>query len=134
MHIPLYIVWNDRMLIDISILDEQHRGMLATINTLYYFICQGWGLQALKPTLDIIQRYGGFHAKTEEGLLTRAEYPEIQRHVLTYKRFLTDTNAAVHDAINEREPEILLRVLKQWWTNHLEIEHRQFADYFRRLA
>ena len=54
---PLYIVWKDEFNLDIPILDEQHHAIVATINSLYFFIQEGWGLAALTPTLKIIKTY-----------------------------------------------------------------------------
>lgn len=52
---PLYIVWNQKQSINVPILDEQHHAIVAAINSLYFFINQGWGLSALTPTLKIIK-------------------------------------------------------------------------------
>ena len=34
----LYIVWNEKNNIGVPIIDEQHRGIVIAINSLYYFI------------------------------------------------------------------------------------------------
>ena len=61
----LYIVWNDINKLGIPIIDEQHRGIVATINSFHYFIQEGHGLEALKPTLNILEQYTCIHFKTE---------------------------------------------------------------------
>ena len=54
MNSPLYIVWNKKQTISVPILDDQHHAIVAAINSLYFFINQGWGLSALSPTLKVI--------------------------------------------------------------------------------
>lgn len=78
----LYIVWKPHDDIGVPIIDEQNRAIVATINSLYYFIQEGWGLSALAPTLNIIKSYSSFHFKTEEGILAKAGYPELHKHIM----------------------------------------------------
>lgn len=100
------------------ILDEQHHGITATINSLYYFIQKGYGLEALKPTLKILNEYLMFHLKTEEMIL------EDQGLVLDdkEKRRLSDETKKfqriAQEAIMHREPDLLLTFLKNWWCHH----------------
>ncbi len=65
----LYIVWTDRNKVDIPILDEQHRGIVSTINSLHYFIRQGRRLDALDSTLVVLRQYTAIHFRTEEALM-----------------------------------------------------------------
>ena len=82
MNRPLYIVWNKTQMVHVPIIDEQHHAMVAAINSLYFFINQGWGLSALHPTLKIIKASVGFHLKTEEGMLEKlgANYKVLLKH------------------------------------------------------
>ena len=79
---PLYLGWRDEFSQDGGfIIDEQHHGVLASINSLHYFLQQGHGLEALLPTAKIVLQYLQFHAKTEEGILRDAEYKDIEQFV-----------------------------------------------------
>jgi len=71
MNSPLNIVWNKKQTISVPILDDQHHAIVAAINSLYFFINQGWGLSALSPTLKVIKSNVVFHLKTEEGILEK---------------------------------------------------------------
>jgi hemerythrin len=97
----LYIVWRDESNVEIPIIDEQHRGLVAAINSLYFFIQEGWGVEALKPTLSIIKSYSGFHSKTEEGILAKVEYPELQEHVESQKKFEREVDVVAQEAITK---------------------------------
>lgn len=123
----LYIVWKSHDDIGVLIIDEQHRAIVATINSLYYFIQEGWGLTALAPTLNIIKSYSSFHFKTEEGILTKAGYKELHKHIMAQKQFTKDVDAAAHEAIAYKDPFILLKFLKDWWLSYLKKEHLEYA-------
>jgi len=111
MNTVLYIVWNEKQSISIPILDEQHHAVVATINTLYFFINQGWGLSALLPTLKMVKSSVGFHLKTEEGILE--------------KLGASETLLA---------PMILLKFLKSWWITHHEVEHMAYEVILRSIT
>ena len=130
---PLYIVWKEEYSVGIPILDEQHRAIIATLNSLYFFIQEGWGLSALQPTLKIIKVYSSFHAKTEEGLLSKFNYPHLNKHIDCQKRFEKHVDEATHQAILNRDPQILLKFLRDWWIGHLTVEHKQYANYMSQL-
>lgn len=123
---PLYIVWshedND---IGINILDEQRRGIVASINSLHYFIQQGLGLDALQPTLQIVGAYIGFHLKTEEMFLEESDYPEMDKYKESCKETLKEFADISKKATMYREPELLLRFLRDWLVKHIKDEHNK---------
>ena len=74
----LYIVWNDKYHVGVPIIDEQHRGIVSAINTLFEFIRQGHGQEALKPTFLVLEQYTRLHFITEQRLLQEIEYPNLE--------------------------------------------------------
>ncbi len=73
----LYIVWTEKNKVGIPIIDEQHRGIISTINSLHYFIQTGQGEQIIRPTLIMLEQYVDIHFKTEEALMWEADRFEI---------------------------------------------------------
>lgn len=127
---PLYIVWNQNQSINIPILDEQHHAIVAAINSLYFFINQGWGLSALTPTLKIIKTNIGFHLKTEEGILEKlgANHKVLNVHGNIFNTFSLNADASIKEAIAEQDPMILLKFLRDWWINHHNIDHAKYKE------
>ncbi len=124
----LYIVWQDAFIQDESIVDEQHHALLATINSLHYFLQQGLGLDVLMPTVKILVSYLMFHSKTEEGILRAANYPELDHYILESETALKNLKIACREAISHKDPQHLLAFLRQWWTSHIEM-HSKLAAY-----
>ncbi len=129
----LYIVWQSEDDLGVAIIDEQHRAIVATINSLYYFIQEGWGISALAPTLSIIKSYSAFHFKTEEGILSKVGYQDIQKHIAAQKKFSREVDAVAREAIDYRDPSLLLKFLRDWWVNHLHTEHMEYAASLGKL-
>lgn len=128
---PLYIVWNKSQCIKVPIIDDQHHAIVSTINALFFFINQGWGLSALNPTLKVIKTNIGFHLKTEEGILEKlgASNETMQKHYKLNGTFTLNADKALHNALTEQEPMILLKFLRDWWLQH----HKEHAEYHQYL-
>jgi hemerythrin len=117
----LYIVWQDSFIQDEPIIDEQHRGVLASINSLHYFLQQGQGLEVLMPTVKICLSYMMFHSKTEEGILRAADYPELESYIKSNERLVDDFKKVCREALSNKEPELVLKFLKRWWIDHMAL-------------
>ncbi|WP_438970191.1 bacteriohemerythrin [Methylophaga sp.] len=124
----IYIHWQDDDVQGEMILDEQHRAIIATINSFYYFLSQGYGVQELKPTLELILKYMLFHLKTEEGILMTTEYPHIKNYAEIEKKTVDGLKKTIQTAIKYEEPEEVLLFLKHWWKDHLR-EHESITPY-----
>lgn len=128
----LFIKWNNNDLIDYPIIDEQHRGLIATINSLYYFIQRGWDLKSLKPTILMLEHYVMFHLKTEESILReKGLSDELMKTISEYsEKFLGDLHKVVTDAIDHEEPSELSKYLAKWWNGHKLEFHEKLHEHF----
>lgn len=135
---PLYIVWQDKFLQHEPIIDEQHRGAVAIINSLHYFIQQGFTLQQLKPTVHILKSYLNFHFMTEQGILEALECPLMKLYKADAAKTIKDFDTCYLQGISESDPTTLLICLRNWWQQHLELHekitpflHEWKGDYCR---
>ncbi|MEQ1529043.1 MAG: hemerythrin domain-containing protein [Methylococcales bacterium] len=124
----LFIVWQDDDAVGVPIIDEQHRGIIATINSLHYFIQEGHGLEGLKPTMDILKQYMKFHVVTEDGILKKHNYQDLDQHYLKNDRLFVQFSAISQEAISYRDPMLLLKFLRHWWLDHIKEEHAKYAS------
>lgn len=135
---PLYIVWQESFLQHEAIIDEQHRGAVAIINSLHYFIQQGFPLQQLKPTVNMLKSYLNFHFITEQGILEAMESPLLKQYKAQAVQTLKEFDACYLQALDEDDPTVLLICLRKWWQQHLELHekitpflHEWKGDYCR---
>ena len=125
----IYIAWDDARDTGIPIIDEQHRGINAAINTLYYFIQAGWALESLGPTLNVMRQYCGFHFKTEEMLLAELHYPGLEDELRAHRRFFDAFNQVAIEARHFEDPGLFLRFIRDWWLAHLGEHHAEYRRY-----
>jgi hemerythrin len=123
----LYIVWSSDNELGIPIIDEQHRGIVSTINSFYYFIQQGHGSEALSPTLNILAQYTNLHFKAEETLLERAKYAALDAHSVLHKDLAKRMTLLARDLISKEDANSLLQLLKDWWLGHINLEDRKYT-------
>jgi len=122
----LYIVWKKEYNTGIAIIDEQHRGIISTINSLYHFIQNGHGEDILESTILIMEQYINIHFQTEEALLRKANYLKYDEHILLHRKWSERTKMLTLKNVNE--PAEVLKFLKQWWMEHINIEDRKYIS------
>ena len=127
----LYIVWNEYNNLGIAIIDEQHRGIVATINSLHYFIQEGQGEDVMNPTLSMLEHYTKVHFLTEEALMKKTGYPAFDEHVTLHGELMKRTRAIAREASLGKDPETVFKFLKEWWLGHINGEHRKYAPHVK---
>ncbi|MBL1458651.1 MULTISPECIES: hemerythrin domain-containing protein [unclassified Methylophaga] len=128
---PLYIVWQDKFVQDEPIIDEQHRGAIAIINSLHYFIQQGYGLKDLMPTVNVLKSYLNFHFKTEQGILHAMESPLLQQYRDEANKIIDEFDIQCRLGLREDDAQVLLVFLKDWWKTHLKL-HKKITPYLHK--
>ncbi len=129
----LYIVWSDNNKIGIPIIDEQHRGIISTINSLHYFILTRHGDEIIKPTLITLEQYVDIHFKTEEALMAEASYPALEEHIVLHKELAEKTKNLSINANRNKDSDMVLKFLKEWWLDHINGEDMKYVPFLRKL-
>jgi hemerythrin len=129
----LYIIWNDNNKLGISIIDEQHRGLISAINSLYFFIQAGHGNEIIKPTMIMLEQYIDVHFKTEETLMAKAGYPDLEQHIVLHKALAKKTKKLSIDTYANKESDMVLDFLKKWWLGHINKEDRKYGPFLKKL-
>ena len=125
----MYITWTKEYDVGIPIIDEQHRGVVTAINSLFYYIQYDRGLDALRPTLRILDEYRLLHFETEEEIIKQYKYPDFDTHVLLHRQFDKNMDYVMREAIALSDPQCVLSFLKKWWLSHINDEDRKYSSY-----
>ena len=125
----LFIMWKPEFNIGIPIIDEQHRGIVSTINTLYFQMQNKHGEKILKPVCEMIQDYARLHFELEEEFLKMSNYPDFQKHQELHKTLLHDQTKTINESLGSHDPLKLMNFLKQWWVNHICEKDMAFKSY-----
>ena len=131
---PFYIVWNDNYNLGIPIVDEQHRGMVALINSFHYALQEGYEFEKLKPFKALLEGYVEVHFETEEALMKKTEYPEFVEHHQLHKDLTNRINEIARQASKSGDPDVALKFLKDWWVDHINGADKKFGFYVKRTA
>ena len=123
----LFIVWTEKNNLGIPIIDEQHRGIISTINSLYHSIQMGDYEDTVKPLLVALEHYTKIHFRTEKDLMLKAEYPNFNNHIALHNKLFEKTKTFSANANVLPDATEVLRFLKKWWLTHINKEDRHFS-------
>jgi hemerythrin-like metal-binding protein len=123
------IIWKPEYDLRIPIIDEQHRGIVSTINSLYFGMQNKHGKELLRPISNMVYEYTRIHFEVEEDFQKKYEFPGHARHHDLHsdlsKKLVQISNKSNWD----QDPYEFLEFLKDWWINHIRHEDRLFIDF-----
>jgi len=125
----ILIVWKPDYNLGIPIVDEQHRGIVSTINSLCYAIQNKQGNQILQPVTSMVTEYTRIHFELEEDFLQKCGYPNLEAHRILHKELTDALSHVSKESIWNRDPQEFLDFLKKWWINHICKEDLLFTHY-----
>jgi hemerythrin-like metal-binding domain len=125
----LLIVWNPSDNLGIPIIDEQHRGIVATINSLHYLHRTKRTREMLNAIINMIREYTRIHFLTEETILAETGYPHLNAHRELHARLISKTFIVGNDSLLMNDPVKFLDFLKDWWHNHIHGQDRLYAEH-----
>ncbi|RLB03542.1 MAG: hypothetical protein DRG83_06895 [Deltaproteobacteria bacterium] len=130
----IYIIWNKSNELGIPIIDEQHRGIISSINSLYYYTQSGQADEIIESIIVILQEYVNIHFRTEEALLEESGYPDVEKHKILHSEFVADIEKLGRRLEKDGDSNIVLRFLKEWWLGHINVEDRKYAPCVRKIV
>jgi len=126
----LLIVWGERHMTGIAIADEQHRGIVSIINSLYYSRFSPKKENLLRATNKMILGYTKIHFKDEMELLKDSGYPQFNEHQAQHDHLIAESDRMFHACLEEGgDPGPYLRFLKDWWQNHILHEDMAYVGH-----
>lgn len=128
----LLIVWKDSDCFDIPIIDEQHRGLIILINSVFYLLRTKQAKEALPAISSAIQSYIKIHSLTEEGIMEAAGYPYVSHHKDLHDKLCSQSIIVSYQNRFLDDPLEILNLLKDWWLPHIREEDRAYVPYVRK--
>jgi hemerythrin len=125
------IEWQDDYTVGVKELDDQHRCLLNTINTLLEEQGDKYEAAKFSPALSSLIYYAYTHFATEERYLLQVHFPNLKQHVLEHIDFIMKTlGLALRVKSGGDETRIeLLRYLKEWYSSHVLVTDRQYIPF-----
>ena len=124
----VFIVWKPEFATGIPIIDEQHRGIVSTINSLHYGMQSHNVKNVIKPIIETMYCYAQIHFQVEENYLEMIDSPEAARHKKLHRELTLKLSKMGRERLQDKDHHRLICFLKQWWLNHVCKEDLIFRE------
>jgi len=128
MKYSLLIEWTHVDSVGVSIIDDQHRGIVSAINSLAFFIRQNKGEYFLNTVSAMMDGYTRLHFYTEEELMKAAGFPDCADHQRLHAQLICESFFKANESIRLHDSNIYLIFLKDWWLYHINKEDRMYVE------
>lgn len=133
----ILVEWDDRYLVGIPLVDEQHKELITMTNTLYRGCLEGdakakiYFMQTIHGTVDYVK----YHFSAEEKILESVNYPDIAEHKREHEGFIRQIFEQVKSFEGGRKfvPNDFVRYLKDWILAHIALTDKKYAEYIHHL-
>ena len=129
----LFMPWGEHLEIGIAEIDEQHRWLVDTTNSLHALLSTGDAQAAeLGAILEQLMDYTMNHFIVEEEIFHRLGYPETAAHKAQHDKFTAQIMDLLqrHDAGDISGSETL-DLLAEWLTHHILKVDKAYVSFFR---
>lgn len=117
-------------------IDLEHKQLLEKINDFYSACGEGNAVEESLSMLRFLKRYTVTHFAHEERLQEEFNFPEMKRHKLLHKEFISAVDDIEQKLIHEGVSVTLVVEINQkigfWLINHIKIEDKKLAQYIAR--
>lgn len=125
--------WDESLETGNEMVDEQHRGLFATVNELHDAMLAHNDVAVLGGILYRLQRYTAVHFGDEEALMSQVRYPDLEHHHRLHLDLADQTGEMAGKYLSG---ELTLGVtlatfLRDWLTHHIGEEDRRLAEHIR---
>lgn len=127
----LFIVWSKNFESHIPIIDEQHRGLVSTVNSLFYLMREHRTFNVIIPTIAALNHFKETHFYTEEYLMELTSYPQIEEHKKEHDVFRVQTKRLFFKSKKTLDPSELLDFIKKWWLEHVRVADLAYESHLR---
>lgn len=126
-----FIEWDESFVLNIELIDIQHRKLVNYINEFYDHIKEDKS-DAFKKLLDNLTEYTEKHFKYEENYFEKFNYPDSEEHIKEHQVFI-DKIKALKSKLDSGQlvitPEITM-FLRDWLVNHVKGSDKKYSGFF----
>lgn len=128
-----FIVWEDKYVTGIELLDMQHRKLFDLTNQLYE-ACQAGDemLPAVfQDAMHQMVEYVRYHFSSELKLLTAINFPDSHTHKKMHDDLVYEILNAAKDYSEGKKltPNNFVRILRDWILSHIAVYDKMYASY-----
>jgi hemerythrin len=128
------IAWTEDLETGHADIDNQHKQLVETINSLLNAYMNSKGHDEIKRTMKFMVNYASEHFSQEEELQKQSEYPGYEKHKLIHDQFRKIANGAYKDLLQDGPTEEFYGLLFRTFNGireHLKGEDLTFVTYLK---
>ncbi len=126
------MTWNEKMSVDVKVLDDDHKKLVAMINDLHDGLKAGHGKEVLEKTLDNLVQYTKFHFDHEETLFAKTGYPGAFLHKKEHDeltRQVSEVQAKFKSGAVTCLSLEVMDFLKDWLVRHIQGSDQKYGPH-----
>lgn len=125
------MTWNDSFSVSVKAMDEQHKGLVKTLNELHAAMMSGQTKAVAGDLLKTLVKYTRDHFSAEEALMRRAGYPQLGAHCAQHKNLTgqVETFAGRYERGEVALNVDLLMFLRDWLVTHIQKTDREYGPW-----
>ena len=127
------VAWEDFFVTGITSIDNQHKGLVPLINTLYKACVDGDSTvdTAFREAMSKMVEYVRFHFTIELKFLKKIKYPFYNDHKSEHNVLINQILAAAEEYKTGKKfvPHTFARTLKDWVLSHIAVTDKLYAAY-----
>ena len=115
------IVWSHVLSVEVDEIDEDHRKLVNTFNTLNHAVDEGQSPEYLAAILEELINCTVWHFSHEERLMLKYEYDEAEEHKEIHKALIDAAKELQKKIVATEEPidDDDIEFLEHWLTEHI---------------
>jgi hemerythrin len=127
------VIWEDKYVTGIELIDNQHHQLVNLTNELYIACLAGEDVlnTVFKDAMSRMVEYVRFHFSAELKLLNAINYPDYQNHKKMHDNLIHDILDAAKDFNDGKKfvPNNFVRTLKDWVFGHIAVYDKLYSAY-----
>ena len=123
--------WDNSYKTGHDLVDAQHQQLFSMVNELHDSIMADRSKEVLTPTLEKLAKYTVEHFRTEEGFMTKIQYPRLNEHRQKHQQLTKEVQELIE---NYRSGKAVLTVtlsnfLVKWLCHHIKEDDVALVKY-----
>ncbi|MCI5191923.1 MAG: hemerythrin [Candidatus Electrothrix sp. AU1_5] len=126
------IRWNDNFSVNVTMIDHDHKKLVAMINELTDAMKAGHGKDVLGKILDELIQYTATHFQREEKYFQQIKYPDAVAHKREHSDFVKKVTEfkKEFDAGRVTVSVNILQFLSKWLQHHIRVSDQKYSKFF----
>ncbi len=116
--------WTSKLAVGVDKIDEQHRGLFDTLNSLHCAMKDKKGLEEILKVLQFLSDYVVTHFATEEKLMEKYDYPGFKDHKRKHDEFVENfielKGRVENEGVKISSVIRTNKLLSDWWMEHIK--------------